>query len=57
MNKKGKKKTRKVNNKSNKLSKLKSQYKKGLLKFSSSEIADAILEDLGNGIIDKKRKN
>ena len=56
MNKKVKKKFKKNNSKSNELTKLKSKYKKGLLKFSSREIADAILEDLGQGIIKTKNR-
>ena len=56
MSKKDKKKIYKVKSKSNKLIKLKSQYKKGILKFSSNKVASAIFEDLGSGIVGKKRK-
>ncbi len=41
---------------SEELKKLKSLYKKGLLKFGSKEIAEAMLEDLGTGITGKKIK-
>ena len=56
MSKKDKKKIYKVKSKSNKLLKLKAQYKKGILKFSSNEVASAIWRDLGSGIVGKKRK-
>jgi len=54
--KKKQKNTKRTVNKSEELKKLKSLYKKGLLKFGSKEIAEAMLEDLGTGITGKKIK-
>lgn len=57
MTKKKQKNIKRIVNKLEELKKLKSLYKKGLLKFGSKEIAEAMLEDLGTGITGKRIKN